>query len=103
MPTYVFQTASAGTGESDGMNFEPGYLETDAPGAIFQTIRAATPRWNIPTFRKGAPKKPIDPSSWNVANSRNSRINFHETAPREQLFLTQSVGFPLNRIGTVLA
>jgi len=27
--------------ESDEMNFELGYLETDAPGAIFPVIRAA--------------------------------------------------------------
>jgi hypothetical protein len=29
-----------GNGESDEMNFEPGYVETDAPGAIFPMIRA---------------------------------------------------------------
>jgi len=39
------------------MNFEPGYLETDAPGAIFPMIRAADTVLGIfPRFSKARPK-----------------------------------------------
>jgi len=68
------------------MIFEPGYLETDAPGAIFPMIRAADSVLEYFHVLERRAQKRIGNSSWNVANSRNSRIDFHEAAPRQQLF-----------------
>ena len=78
------------------MIFEPGYLETDVLGAICPMIRAADSVLEYSHVLERRTPKRIGNSSWNVANSRNSRIDFRVAAPKQRLFQAHSVRFPSN-------
>jgi hypothetical protein len=78
------------------MNFEPGYLENDEPGAIFPLIRTANYVLGYSPFWKGALKK----TNWQFFVESREFSNFanllSRNNPKAGTFLGASVRFPSN-------
>ena len=65
------------------MIFEPGYLETDAPGAIFPMIRAADSVLEYSHVQQGAPKNELAILRGTSRSLEIREIDFHEVAPKQ--------------------